>query len=60
LRVLALSGRLSVTSATAPRVSTWTVGVDTAAGYSSGAMLTRRPASSGVNSIWQESREFSV
>src|SRR5215468_2650343 len=29
LSVLPLSGRLSVTSATAPRVSTWTVGADT-------------------------------
>src|SRR4029077_16176237 len=30
LRVLALSGRFSVTTATAPRVSTWTLGAATA------------------------------
>ena len=27
--------------------------------YSSGAMVTRRPASSGVNSIWHDRRELS-
>jgi len=37
-----------MTSATAPRVSTCTAGADMA--YSSGAMRTRSPVSSGVNS----------
>ena len=58
LSVLALSGRFRVTSATAPRVST-SILAAAIARYSSGAIRTRSPASSGVNSTWQERREFS-